>query len=186
MSRGRKGRSPDQIRKDRVEIANLYLQRCTQAEIAGKLGLSRQQIGYDLKAIRAEWLQSSLMDFNQRKAEELAKIDRLEQVNWIAFEASKKERQTSTTEQVTDSEGERLKAAIRKEEQIGDPKYLAGIQWCINKRCEILGMNAPQKIAPTTPDGQEPFRLTIEDYTQARSKTEEWRRGLSIPEPGSN
>jgi hypothetical protein len=176
MSKGRKGRSPDQIRKDRAEIANLYLKGLSQADIAGKLGLSRQQIGYDLKAVRKEWLRSSVMDFNQRKAEELAKIDRLEQTYWDAYEASKKERQISITEQTTGEGGEKFKAGIRKEEQTGDPRYLAGIQWCINKRCEILGLNAPQKIAPTTPDGQEPYRLTVEEFTQARNRTEEWRR----------
>jgi hypothetical protein len=73
--RGRQARSPDQIRKDRAEIARLYLQRLTQAEIGQRLGLSRQQVGYDLNAVREEWLQSALVDFNAKKAEELARID---------------------------------------------------------------------------------------------------------------
>src|SRR5262249_21816837 len=132
MPKGRKGRSPDQIRKDRAEIANLYLQGWPQHIIGAKLGLSRQQIGYDLEAVREGWLQSSLMDFNAKKAEELAKIDHLEGVYWQAWEASKKESQVSTTEQITAGDTERLKAAIRKEEQTGDPRYLAGIQWCIS------------------------------------------------------
>jgi Helix-turn-helix domain len=187
MSKGRKGRSPDQIRKDRAEIAALYLQGHTQRDIGVKLGLSRQQVGYDLDAVRREWLQSSLMDFNARKAEELARINRLEQHYWAAWEASKKERQTSTTEQTTGADGERLKAGIRKEEQTGEARYLAGVQWCISKRCEILGLDAPKKIAPTTPDGREPYRLTVEDFTQARNRTEEWRRErFGTPEPGTN
>jgi Homeodomain-like domain len=78
MRKGRRGRSPDQIRKDRAEIARLYLQRMTQSDIGARLGLSRQQIGYDLEAVRQAWLQSSLMDFNTRKAEELTRIDALE------------------------------------------------------------------------------------------------------------
>jgi hypothetical protein len=187
MNRGRKGRSPDQILKDRAQIADLYLQGKLQVEIGALLGLSRQQIGYDLKAIRQEWLQSSLMDFNARKAEELAKLDRLEREYYAAWEASKQERQTSITEQVTGAGGDKLKAGIRKEEQTGDPRYLAGVQWCIEQRCKILGLNAPQKIAPTTPDGQEPYRLTVEDFTQARNRTEEWRRErFAVPGPGAN
>ena len=47
MPKGRKGRTPDQILKDREEIARLYLQRLTQREIGERLGLSRQQVGYD-------------------------------------------------------------------------------------------------------------------------------------------
>jgi DNA-binding NarL/FixJ family response regulator len=65
VSKGRKGRSADRIRQDRAEIAQLYLQGWTQADIGAKLGLSRQQIGHDLNAIRAEWLRSSLVDFNR-------------------------------------------------------------------------------------------------------------------------
>jgi hypothetical protein len=165
MARGRKGRSPDQIRRDRAEIAQLYLQGKLQSEIGATLGLSRQQIGYELKAVRQEWLQSSIVDFNAKKAEELARIDHLERNYWAAWESSKKERQTSTTEQVTCAAGDRLKAALRKEEQVGDPRFLAGVQWCISKRCEILGLDAPKKIAPTTPDGRQPYQLLVKEMS---------------------
>jgi hypothetical protein len=171
MSKGRKGRSPDQIRKDRVEIASLYLHGWTQAQIGAKLGLSRQQIGYDLDAIRQEWLHSTLIDFNAKKAEELARIDHLEREYWAAWEASKKERQTTTTEQSRDAVGEKFKAGLRKTEQTGDPRYLEGVRWCINKRAEILGLNAPQKIAPTTPDGQRPYELVVKDLTDEELAT---------------
>jgi hypothetical protein len=145
MSKGRKGRSPDQIRKDRTEIARLYLEGLTQAEIGLRLSLSRQQVGYDLESVRREWLKSSLMDFNVRKAQELAKIDHHERVCRAAWEESKQVREITTTEQVTGADGERVKAALRKENQTGDPRYLAGIQWCIEQRCKILGLNAPQR-----------------------------------------
>jgi hypothetical protein len=114
----------------------------------------------------------------------LARIDRLEQQYWDAWQASKNERQISVTEQ-TSGDGEKLKAGIRKVEQTGDPRYLAGVQWC--QRCKILGLNAPQKIAPTTPDGREPYWLTVEDFTQARNRAEEWRRErFGIPAPSTN
>jgi hypothetical protein len=153
MSKGRKGRSPDQIRNDRAEVARLYLMRLTQAEIGAKLGLSRQQVGYDLEAIRQEWLQSSVMDFNARKAEELARIDRLEAEYWDAWEASKKEKETTTSEQTTGGDGEKVKAAIRKTEQTGDPRYLAGVERCIERRCRIVGMDAPVESRLTGPGG---------------------------------
>jgi hypothetical protein len=154
MSKGRKGRLPDQILKDREEIARLYLQRWTQAEIGQKLGLSRQQVGYDLGALRQEWLQSSLLDFTARKAEELARIDRLEREYWDAWDASKRERETSTTEQTRDDDGQRVKAAIRKVGQTGDPRYLAGVERCIEQRAKILGLNAPTETRLTGKDGQ--------------------------------
>jgi len=161
MSRGRRGRSPDQIRKDRAGIARLYLEGWTQAEIGGKLGLSRQQVGYDLEAIRREWLESSLLDFNAKKAEELARIDKLEREYWSAWEASKKERQTTTTEQTTDAEGERLRAGIRTTEQTGDPRYLAGVERCIERRCKLLGLDSPTETRLTGQDGG-PIRTETE------------------------
>src|SRR5687767_9302737 len=115
MSRGRKGRSPDQIRKDRAEIASLYLKGWTQSDIGAKLGLSRQQIGYDLNAVREEWLRSAVMDFDAKKAEQLAKIDRLEREYWDAWQDSKKARECSVTEQTTGGDTDRLKASLRKE-----------------------------------------------------------------------
>ena len=96
MSRGRKGRSPDQIRQDRAEVARLYLEGWTQADIGAQRGLSRQQIGYDLEAVRQEWLQSSLVDVNAKRAEELARIGRLEREYWSAWESSNKGRQAGT------------------------------------------------------------------------------------------
>ena len=153
MARGRRGRSQDQIRKDRAEIARLYLERKTQAEIGERLGLSRQQIAYELKAVRAEWLQSSLMDFNTRKAEELARIDALEREYLAAWEASKRAHETTTTEQTTRGDGERVRAAIRKEDQTGDPRYLVGVQWCIDRRCKIFGLDAPVETRLSGKDG---------------------------------
>ncbi|MHC4984512.1 MAG: hypothetical protein ACYTF6_15275, partial [Planctomycetota bacterium] len=29
--------------------------------------------------------------------------------------------------------------------QAGDPRFLAGVQWCIERRCKILGLDAPTK-----------------------------------------
>jgi hypothetical protein len=159
MSKGRKGRSPDQIRADRAEVARLYLAGHTQAEIGRQLSLSRQQIGYDLEAVRQDWLRSSLMDFNARKAEELAKIDHLEREYRDAWERSKTGQETTTTEQTTTPEGDRTKASIRKEEQHGDPRYLEGVRWCISKRCEILGLDAPKRVRVGGDSDAPPIRI---------------------------
>jgi hypothetical protein len=181
MVKGRKGRTPDQIRSDRAEIAQLYLLRRTQAEIAEKLGLSRQQIGYDLNAVREEWLHSSLTDFNQRKAEELARLDRLEREYWNAWLESKKETQVATTEQTTDGDGDRLRAVVRKEQQTGNPQYLAGVQSCIEQRCKILGLNAPNVTELTGPGGG-PIHFSMEaviktEKESADRELEDWKNG---------
>jgi hypothetical protein len=65
------------------------------------------------------------------------------------------------TERTQLTSGERLKAWQRQDGQIGDPRFLAGVQWCINKRCEILGLDAPAKFAPTDVDGKTTFEFVV-------------------------
>jgi hypothetical protein len=165
------------IESRRSQVATLFLQGIRrQGELAQRLGVDRSTISRDLKVLNGRWKEAAVRDLDAAKGQELERIDLLEQQYWAAWERSKQGRETTTTEQVTGEDGDRTKAAIRKEEQHGDPRYLDGVQRCIEQRCKLLGLNAPQKIAPTTPDGREPYRLTVEDLVRARNRTEEWRR----------
>ena len=77
-------RTPMQRERDLHVVADLYCQGWTQSRIADKMGVTRPQIGYDLRIIQKRWQKSALSRFDERKAAELAKIDHLEKV---AFEA---------------------------------------------------------------------------------------------------
>lgn len=185
-------RTPIQIDRDRHEIAGLYLSGVPQHEIADKLNrrrlkefdeamkrgeqdpaipydLTRQMIGYDLDEIRKGWRGSALFDFNEAKGRELAKIDRVEQVAWAAWEGTlgfrdKEIRQAIDIEvTVTETPPEGfndddyprrwLKTAkvpgvkkTHKKERVGllgDPRYLLIINQCIERRCKILGFDVP-------------------------------------------
>ena len=89
------------------------------------------------------------MDLNEAKARELAKVDALEIEYWKAWENSLKDAEVFITEKVGTQKGtnmdKRGKEVFRREGQTGNPSFLAGIQWCINKRCEILGLDAPKR-----------------------------------------
>ena len=39
--------------------------------------------------------------------------------------------------------------STRTEKPVGDPRFLMGIQWCINKRCELMGLDAPKSSKQT-------------------------------------
>jgi hypothetical protein len=132
--------------RDRAEIARLYLTGALQIDIGARLGLSQQQISYDLKAIRKEWLQSSLRDFDEARSQELAKIDHLETTYWDAWRRSVEKREIETSKMVETAGGQRMEAATRTELQAGDPRFLAGVQWCIDRRCKLLGLDAPDRI----------------------------------------
>jgi hypothetical protein len=149
-------RNPTQRARDLAITANLYMQGYTLKEIATYLNTSEeedrdyeicfQQVHYDLKKLRESWLQSALVDMDQRKAEELAKIDRLEREYWEAWQRSLDTEVTVRTE--TDVNGERVVRSSK--ESVGDPRYLQGIQWCINRRVEIFGLDAPKRTEQET------------------------------------
>ena len=162
MTEQKHRRKPAEVARDRRRIADFYLQGWLQADIAQEVGLSQPTISRDLKALQKAWLKSALIDFDAAKAKELAKVDRLEREYWAAWEASKKDKETQTTEKIK-STTLRSKAQIRREGQVGNPSFLVGVQWCIERRCKILGLDAPTGIDLT--NRGESFKDIIRIYT---------------------
>jgi len=145
------------IAERRKRVAELYLEGKWQTEIAKIVGVTQQQVSHDLGVLRRLWIQSSLINIDKIKAKELAKIDRLESEHWKAWFSSvgEKIRTTETSGGKNDDE-------VKTETKIdaGDPRFLQGIQWCIAKRCEIFGLNAPFKL-DTTSKGESTRPLNI-------------------------
>ncbi len=69
----------------RAEASRLYLQGKTQVEIATTIGVSQTSVCKYLDEVRRLWVQSAVMDFDSRKATELAKIDAVEATAWEEF-----------------------------------------------------------------------------------------------------
>jgi hypothetical protein len=111
--------------------------------------MSQQTVSLDIKALQNEWLASALIDFNEAKAQMLAKIDRLEREYWMAWERSCQDAET-VTEKARASRGSEKPDSVEKTKQAkgqaGDPRFLNGVQWCIEQRCKILGIEAPKRI----------------------------------------
>lgn len=161
MSKKGYHRSQDEIRRDRAIVAEMYLKGETQHDIAAYLeerrdyNYNRSKVANDIQRLRETWEQSALMDFHRRRAQELAKIDLLEQEYWEAWEESREPYQERTVEgePAANEELNGHPGALdvdevsytRKEPKSGNPQFLRGIQWCINKRCELLGLDAPDR-----------------------------------------
>jgi len=170
-----------QIERDRRDIADLYLQGWTQGRIAQHLSedeernysLTRQQIGYDLKKIQAAWRESSLIDIDEAKAKELAKVDRLEREYWDAWERSCLDAETKRLEGTLvpgEDQGKPTKQILTRKGQAGDPRFLSGVQWCIERRCKIIGVDAPSKQDLTT--GGRPLSVKIVMRPDEQADTE--------------
>lgn len=134
-------RTPAQIRSDRVSIAKYYLEGRFQHEIADVLNLSQQQVSYDIKAIQQYWQEKYEYQLDELRSQELARIDHLERTYWNAWEKSQMPKDITTT----GKDGDRVRVAKRSEQRNGNPAYLSGVQWCIDRRCKLLGLDAPIK-----------------------------------------
>ncbi len=155
-------RTEIQRENDYRRITDLYLQGKTQAEIAETVGLDQSQVSRDLSTIQARWRSDTAINLDEAKQKELAKIDLLEREYWTAWQRTLEEKTKTRTEQSkTGDKSGAAKATIEKETLLGNPAYLAGIQWCISERCRILGLYAPTKLAPTTPDGKESYPIAV-------------------------
>jgi transcriptional regulator with XRE-family HTH domain len=144
----------------REEVARRYLRGLSQQAIAADLNIGQATVSRDLKALQSAWQESALIDIDAAKARELARIDELERTYWAEWSESREARRIEATKKVQtegNAEGEggstRAEAMIRKEERLGDPRYLEGVRWCIQRRCDILGIDAPKKVAGAGKDG---------------------------------
>lgn len=151
----------------RERVAQAYLRGSTQSQIAVDESVDQATISRDLKALQKAWQQSALVDIDEAKSRELARIDELERTYWTEWEASKEERETTTTKAVQGAVGgdklpKRQEATIRKEKRLGDPAYLKGVQWCIEKRSAIMGFDAPTKLGGLGKDGAIKQEMTID------------------------
>jgi hypothetical protein len=134
-----------ELLKRRRRIAALYLRGRLQWEIAGVMGLAQSTVSDHLATLSRQWKQSALADFDEKKARELAKVDELERTYWQAWRRSMAEQEQTATEKQEGNGNSRLKASRRVQKRDGNPAFLAGIQWCIDKRCQILGLDAPPR-----------------------------------------
>jgi len=138
-----------------VRLAELYRKGATQQAMARELGLARSTVQLDLKKLHAEWRKRRFDDMDDAKVRELEKVDLIERTAWDEWERSREPAERSVTERQTvelpDGAGgktpaERVKAQLTQEGRLGDPRYLERIAWCIDKRCKVLGLDAPEKI----------------------------------------
>jgi hypothetical protein len=138
------------IAQRRQQVAELTLDGWTQSAIAAQLGLTQAAISKDLKQIRLAWRESSIRDFDELRSQELAKLDRIEREAWAAWRRSQEPAQTATVDGTAGSQ--KAKRTVRH--QYGDPRFLQVTLDAIEARRQMLGLDAPTKVAPTTPDGQ--------------------------------
>lgn len=122
---------------------------------SGEYSLSYSQIVYDVKVIERQWIEHYLADVNAMKAKELARIDRIEMAAWNEWERSKRTLAKTEKEQVENEQigkddntfqrHRKTRAKKTEQERDADKEFMKIIQWCVEQRCTILGLNAAQR-----------------------------------------
>lgn len=149
----------------RREVAQRYLRGERQSSIAQFFAVSQAQISMDLKAIHAEWLNRVLQDFSTAKAEELAKLDAIEREAWDAWQRSQSEAEV-TSQSLTMPD--KRKVSVQRKTQVGDARYLEVVLQCIQRRCALLGLDAPRQEDITVHHIWEERRLQAQQALEER------------------
>lgn len=158
-------RSREQRAADRAKLAQLALfGNKTQEQMAQEIGIDQTTVSRELKRIREDWRQSALQDIDEVIARELKKLDQLELEALQEWERSKRDWTKKVVEDKPRSKGVAGKSArIETGSQTGDPRYLQVLISIQDRRSKLLGIDKPQKMAPTTPDGSQPYRNDMTD-----------------------
>lgn len=140
-----KKRTPAQREADLVTIGQMYLLRIPQHEIAESLGLSRQQIGYDLTELFTRWKATAVAHYDEAIGRELARLDIVERNAWAGYERTNGVVQKRTSRPVKGKRRNQtgdgyVVVEVESKDQAGDPKYLAIILRCVELRAKLLGL----------------------------------------------
>lgn len=142
-----------QISRDRTKIAKLYLQGKTQSEIALEIGVSRQQISYDIKKIYSEWKKERIVVFEESVLKTLNKLKLLESEAWCAWEKSKENAEKISSKKILNKDNKEesisnvnlIEVTETKEGQNAHKPYLDTIFKCIEVNLKILGILSKNK-----------------------------------------
>jgi hypothetical protein len=155
----------------RLAVMDQYMRGSNQYTLAAKHGVTQQTISKDLAWVRKLWVKNTMLDMDEAKAREVAKLDNLELMYLEEWQRSKqtfsKTRHIKTAKSRPSrrktKEGELLEQETEKyaedfeetEERAGDPRYLQGAERCVEQRCKILGLYAATKVEATGKDGKD-------------------------------
>ena len=144
-------RTPDEVLRDRADIARLRFEGLTQTQIAEEISrlrsysVSQQTIANDLKAVRDEWLNQSIDNYEQTRLIELSRIDEEELIAKDAWARSTRPKKKERTRTGT-NDGKPFEEFVQETEaRDGNPAFLQRLESIRQRRCAILGFNAQQR-----------------------------------------
>jgi len=162
---------------DKEFVLDLYLKGLSFTHITDTLNgsrvynVSRTQVTNDIKHEIAIWKNERLDNIEESVQMEIQKINLLEMEYWKSWIQSQKTQKVTTTsgksrvnsqkKVVGDTE---IVKTERQEETCGDVRFLQGVERCIQKRCELAGLDKAQEIVISGKLEHTTFELFTEGY----------------------
>lgn len=138
-------RTPEQRLRDLETIAELTLQGTRQSVIAEMLGLTQQQVSYDVTEIRRRWLKNANVKYDAHIAQESAKLDLLEREYWLAWIRSQRPRKSSSAAVRDAAKGVQSEKEAREETRDGNPRFLEGVLGVMERKARLFGLDKPTR-----------------------------------------
>lgn len=124
-----------------AQVCRLYLEGKYQHEIAARLKISIATVIRDIKAAEKRWIEQAADSVAKARALELAKINALERTYRKAWVRSIRPVEETTSGRSTTGDKETTRAEVKRKHRDGNPAFLTGIQWCVDRRCKLLGLD---------------------------------------------
>lgn len=175
-----RGRRKNEVETDRQIIMPLYFKGHTLRDIAARCTATTGRYVSHI-TVRAD-IKNMLKDFRRERNDmieynltiELEKINVLELEYWQGWEKSKTDKwHKSIKRRESSGNKSNIYTEQSKTEMVnmGDPRYLEGVQWCIATRCKLLGIEAPKRVDVTTAGEKIEFKgFNFLPYTKLERK----------------
>ena len=162
---------------DKEFVLDLYLKGFSFTAITDGLNdsreynVSRTQVTKDIKQEIELWKNERLDDISASVQLEIQKINVLEMEYWKAWIKSQKNQKTITTSAKNNVNEQKkvvgrteISKTERQEESSGDVRFLQGVERCIQKRCELSGLDRAKEIVISGKLEHTTFELFTEGY----------------------
>lgn len=157
----KKDAKTDEIQQRQLDALDLRKKGYSLRAIGEQLDIGHVQVKRDIEAALAMAAEEVKQSAGHLLAIELERVDALLMEYWEAWEKSKQPVEKTISEKRQGVETETSKASIQRTGRTGDPRYLAGIQWCIERRAKFLGLDAPEKTDWTSGGQPIKFYMTV-------------------------
>jgi transposase-like protein len=119
--------------------------------------------------IAAEY-RRSIADLTELASAHLAELDEVSREAWLAWEKSKRPARV-IVERTETGDKDKVTVERRREQRLPDARYLQAILTAQAQAAKIAGVNAPEKVAPVSPDGKREYQGLTDDERASRINT---------------